>query len=318
MDTVSVFEIFSIGIGPSSSHTVGPMRAARRFLFELFDRELFEDIAQVTVELYGSLAMTGKGHATDIAILLGLSGEVPEAVDPNTVPEKIALIQQTKNIRLFGRQPIAFDPDKDIQFLKGKRLPFHSNAIRFRTFDSAKKILFSQVYYSIGGGFILDHNEALGGQAPKSAVAVPFPFRTAEQLMGYCQQEEKRIWEIVLENERVRRSDPEIRAGILRLWSVMQESVQRGLSMTGELPGGLNVQRRAAKLYQALAASEHRIGEDPMLAVEWVSLFALAVNEENAAGGRVVTAPTNGSSGVIPAVLHYAEKFLPSLNEEKI
>lgn len=318
MDTVSVFEIFSIGIGPSSSHTVGPMRAARRFLFELFDREIFEDIAQVTVELYGSLAMTGKGHATDVAILLGLEGEVPEAIDPNTVPEKVALIQRTKNIRLFGRHSIAFDPDQDIQFLKGKRLPFHSNAIRFRAFDSHKKILFSQVYYSIGGGFILDHNEALCGQNPKSAVAVPFPFRTAEQLMEYCIAEKKLIWEIVLENERVRRSDQEIRAGILRLWAVMQESVQRGLSMAGELPGGLNVQRRAAKLYQALEASEHKIGEDPTLVVEWVSLFALAVNEENAAGGRVVTAPTNGSSGVIPAVLHYAEKFLPSFSEEKI
>ncbi len=318
MGAVSVFEIFSIGIGPSSSHTVGPMRAARRFLFGLFDREILEDAAKVTVELYGSLAMTGKGHATDIAILLGLEGEVPEAVDSSSVAEKVAEIRQAKSLRLFGRHPIVFDPDQDIQFLKGKRLSFHSNSMRFRAFDSHKKLLFSQVYYSVGGGFVLDHDEALGSQKPKNQFAVPFPFRTAEELMKHCKVEEKFIWEIVLENERVRRSDREIREGILHLWAVMRESVQRGISIKGELPGGLNVKRRAANLFEVLVSSEHRMVEDPTLVMEWVSLFAIAVNEENAAGGRVVTAPTNGSSGVIPAVLHYAEKFMPSFNEEKI
>jgi len=298
---VSVFEIFSIGIGPSSSHTVGPMRAARRFLSELFERELFEDTTKVVVELYGSLAMTGKGHATDIAVLLGLEGEVPEGVDPNSVPGRMAEIERTQQVRLFGKHPISYD----LQFLKQKRLPFHSNAIRFKAYNGTE-ILHSQLYYSVGGGFVVDHEEALN-PTPKESGKVPFPFKTAEELLSY----NKPIWEVVLANEK-----RDVRFGILKIWNVMQESVQRGLSMEGELPGGLNVQRRAKKLYEALIDAE--ISDDPTLVMEWVSLYALAVNEENAAGGRVVTAPTNGSSGVIPAVLHYCQKFVPGFNEDKI
>lgn len=318
MSSISVFEIFSIGIGPSSSHTVGPMRAARRFLYELFEREFLEDVAQIVIELYGSLAMTGKGHATDIAILLGLEGERPEAVDPSSVEQRVRLISQEKKICLFGKHSIGFDPEMDIQFLKGKRLPFHSNAMRFKAFDQHKKTIHTTLYYSVGGGFVLDHSEALGSPQPKAESLVPFPFKTAEELMEHARREHKAIWEIVLENERTRRPDREIRSGILHIWSVMKKSVERGLSISGELPGGLGVQRRAKMLYEALLRAEDKIAEDPTLVMEWVSLFALAVNEENAAGGRVVTAPTNGSAGVIPAVLHYCEKFLPEFDEEKI
>lgn len=313
---VSVFEVFSIGIGPSSSHTVGPMRASRRFLFELFEREFFEDTAKVIVELYGSLAMTGKGHATDIAVLLGLEGDVPEGVDPNQVPHRVAAISRTKKIRLLGKHTIDFDPEVDLQFFKGKRLPFHSNAMRFKAFDKDGKPLHSQVFYSVGGGFVVDHQEAMGGQKPKKAVEFPFPFKTGEELLEQCNREKKAIWEIVLENERALRSDADIRSGILKIWHVMQESVERGISMSGTLPGGLDVQRRAKDLHEALQKTN--VTDDPTLVMEWVSLYALAVNEENAAGGRVVTAPTNGSSGVIPAVLHYCQKFIPNFSDDDI
>lgn len=318
MGSVSVFELFSIGIGPSSSHTVGPMRAARRFLYELFEREFLEDVSKLTVELYGSLAMTGKGHVTDGAILLGLEGETPESVDPNSVDHCIQRIAREKKIRLFGQRPIFFDPNSDLLFLKGKKLPFHSNAMRFKAFNEMGKTIHSTVYYSVGGGFILDHSEALQGGKSKGSLDVPFPYKTAQELMDHATREQKAIWEIVLENERTRRSNEEIRSGILHIWNVMKKSVQRGLSIGGELPGGLGVKRRAMQLYEALTSSENYISTDPTLVMEWVSLFALAVNEENAAGGRIVTAPTNGSSGVIPAVLHYCEKFLPSFKDEEV
>lgn len=318
MGAISIFEIFSIGVGPSSSHTVGPMRASRRFLFELFEREFLEDVHRVKVELYGSLALTGKGHATDVAVLMGLEGELPETIDPNSIASRIDLIEKNKTIYLFGKQPLSFNPESDLQFLYDKRLPFHSNAIRYLGFDKEGSLLHMQLYYSVGGGFIVDQNEAMHGISPKSKVEVPYFYKTAEQLMNHAQKERKAIWEIVFENEKAHRSEEEIRSGILRIWQVMKDSVQRGLSMTGVLPGGLGVQRRAAKIHRALVESPVKIEEDPTQIMEWVSLYALAVNEENAAGGRVVTAPTNGSSGVIPAVLHYAEKFLPHFTDEMV
>ncbi len=313
MGSISTLEIFSIGIGPSSSHTVGPMRAARRFLVELKEREWLEEVASLKVELYGSLAMTGHGHATDIAILLGLTGERPETVDPDAVPHLVNQIRNEKKIRLFGRYPISFDPDLEVQFLKGKRLPYHSNALRFTAFDKNGKKLHAALYYSIGGGFVLDHKEAVEGAA-KEVRVVPYPYKTAEELLAHCEKENKEIWEIVLENEKALHSKEEFRAGILKIWNAMQGSVDRGIRTRGELPGGLRVQRRAPGLYEALAETENKFAEDPTLVMEWVSLFALAVNEENAAGGRVVTAPTNGSAGVIPAVLHYCQKFIPEFD----
>jgi L-serine dehydratase len=311
MGSISLFEVFSIGVGPSSSHTVGPMRAARRFLLELFERELFEDVGRITVELYGSLAMTGKGHATDVAIQLGLEGLAPEGVDPNEVPDRLAAILRAGAIRLLGKREIEFDPETDIQFLKGKVLPYHSNAMRMKAFGGKKQI-YSQVYYSVGGGFIVDHAEAMGEKVSRDRVKVPYPYKTAEELLAHGRP----IWEVVWENEKVHRGDEEIRAGILKIWGVMVASVERGLAMEGVLPGGLEVERRAKKLHQALL--KDKLADDPTLVMEWVSLYALAVNEENAAGGRVVTAPTNGSSGVIPAVLHYAKKFVPGFNDEMI
>jgi L-serine dehydratase len=318
MGSVSVLEGFSIGIGPSSSHTVGPMRAAKRFLVELKSREFLEDVCSLKIELYGSLAMTGKGHATDLAVLLGLEGETPDGVDPDSVPHRIQAIQNTKKIHLFGKYPVPFNPEEDLLFLRGKKLPFHSNALRFKAFDARGKQLFSHVYYSVGGGFVVDHSEAMQKPALKQERAVPFPFKTAEELMEHCQREKKAIWEIVFENEKALSSEEKMRAGVGKIWKTMCDCVERGLQTEGELPGGLNVQRRAPSLYRALKDSETQIGEDPTLVMEWVSLYSLAVNEENAAGSRVVTAPTNGSAGVIPAVLHYAKKFVPDFNDESI
>lgn len=319
MSLISVLDVFSIGVGPSSSHTVGPMRAARRFLVELKEREFLEDIGSLRVELYGSLAMTGKGHATDIAVLLGLEGETPEGVDPNSIPHRVADIQNRKAIRLFGKQEIPFDPDSDLLFLKGKRLPYHSNAMRMTAFDEEGRKLHSQLYYSVGGGFVVDQEEAVRTEpVRKEEHSIPFPFKTAEELLEHCARERKEIWEIVWDNERSRRSNEQIEQGIFRIWDAMQQSVKRGLETGGELPGGLQVQRRAPSLHKMLLASQDKIAEDPTLVMEWVSLYALAVNEENAAGSRVVTAPTNGSAGVIPAVLHYAKKFLPSFSEQGI
>ncbi|MDP1608041.1 MAG: L-serine ammonia-lyase [Chlamydiales bacterium] len=318
MSFVSVLDVFSIGLGPSSSHTVGPMRAARRFLVALKEKELFDDIASIKVELYGSLAMTGKGHATDIAILLGLEGETPEEVDPASIPYRVEAISREKKIRLLNRHVIDFDPESDLLFLRGKFLPFHSNAMKMRAYDRSGQQLEVHICYSVGGGFVIDHEEAMKGASPKEDLLVPFPFATAEELLCHTQKEQKPIWQIVLENEKQFRSEEQVRSGIFRIWDVMQESVQRGLAAEGELPGGLRVQRRAAQVYKQLLATEEQIADDPTLVMEWVGVYALAVNEENAAGSRVVTAPTNGSAGVIPAVLHYAKQFLPSFSEESL
>lgn len=316
MGIVSVLEGFSIGIGPSSSHTVGPMRAAYRFISSLKAQEFLEDVSSIKIELYGSLAMTGKGHATDMALLLGLEGETPEKVDPDSVPFRIAKIEREKRLSIFGKFPIAFDPEQDLIFLKNRKLPFHSNALRFIAMDEGKKSILKEVYYSIGGGFVLEHKEAL---APKEKTEreVPFPFKTAAELLEHCQREKKAIWEIVFENEKAMHSEKTLREGVTKIWTAMCASVERGLRIEGELPGGLRVKRRAPDLYKALQSAD-QIEKDPTLILEWVSLFSLAVNEENAAGSRVVTAPTNGSSGVIPAVLHYAQKFVPNFNEESV
>jgi L-serine dehydratase len=314
---VSVFQIFSIGIGPSSSHTVGPMRAARHFLVELFEREFLEDVARIETELFGSLAMTGKGHATDLAVLLGLEGETPEGVDPAYAESRRKALIVPGQIRLMGRYPIDFNPQQDILFLMGKRLRYHSNAMRMTAYGSSGKQICSQIYYSVGGGFVVDHLEAKQGRAA-SSWDVPYPFKTASELLTHCENEKMAIWELVLENEKTRASEQEIRKGILNIWKTMQQCVERGLQNEGELPGGLKVKRRAKELFQQLQHADANLAEDPTLVLEWISLFALAVKEENAVGGRVVTAPTNGAAGIIPAVLHYADKFHPYFDEEDV
>lgn len=306
---VSLFQIFSIGIGPSSSHTVGPMRAALAFMQTIEKNGRLPEVANVRIELFGSLAMTGIGHGTDIAILLGLEGETPEATDPGAVDSHMSAIINTSSLYLLQKKKIPFHLETDLLFHKGQRLPYHSNALRFKAFDESGKELFTQIYYSTGGGFIVDHEQIFSAPLPDPEDCLPHPFKTCDELLAVCRTEKKMIDEIMLKNEMAWRSEKEIRAGILRIWQVMQECVQRGIQQEGILPGGLNVKRRAKLLHQKLLEEEATGKEDPSRVFDWVSLYALAVNEENAAKGRVVTAPTNGASGIIPAVLHYYIQF---------
>lgn len=314
---ISLFQIFSVGIGPSSSHTVGPMRAARVFVKGIQNNERLKEVDKVSIELFGSLAMTGKGHATDMALFLGLEGEEPESVDPNRVDEKIETICKSCTLNLLGIHSISFDPETDLIFHKNKRLPYHSNAMRFKAFDHEGKELAAQIIYSVGGGFIVDHEQIHAVENVDVDDILPYPFHTCEQLLAHCDREGKMIYEIMMDNEKVWRSESEIREGILNIWEVMKQCVERGCEQEGILPGGLNVKRRAAELKRKLQDPKN-FTSDPSYVFDWVSLFALAVNEENAARGKVVTAPTNGAAGIIPAVLHYYQKFSENADEEGI
>ena len=309
--SISLFQLLSIGIGPSSSHTVGPMRAARLFAASL---NLFE-VSCVKVELFGSLALTGVGHATDKAILLGLEGFTPEGIDPNLVGIRVAQVLDTQTLNLMGMHPIRFYVNDHLIFEKKKRLPLHSNGMRFSAFDSRGKRLAKEVYYSVGGGFVVTQEELTGKSFEEVSLLIPYPYETAEDLLNHCKKTAKRIDEIIMENEKTWRSEEDVVAGILNIWEVMQACVKRGCSQKGVLPGGLNVKRRASELFEKLSQKKQKI-EDPSDIFDWVSLFALAVNEENAAGGRIVTAPTNGASGVIPAVLHYYMEFIEGASKE--
>lgn len=336
----SIFEIFKIGVGPSSSHTVGPMRAARRFALDLEERGLIAAtrtvaapgptpgigdspfssglpgqepvgrVARVRVELFGSLALTGHGHATDRAVLLGLSGEQPETIDPETMDAKVSDIRQRHTLRLLGEQAIAFQEDSDLLFLKTQTLPGHSNGMRYTAFDGEGVELYSAIFYSVGGGFIAREGDKAGGSQLKQP---PFPFASADQLLQIGEREKLAIWQIVMANEKTWRDQAEIGKAILRIWDVMQACVKRGLETEGVLPGGLNVRRRAPRLARRL--NEMGSG-DPLAPMDWVNVYAMAVNEENAAGGRVVTAPTNGAAGIVPAVAHYYLRFIAGANEE--
>jgi L-serine dehydratase len=287
----SLFDLFKIGIGPSSSHTVGPMRAALEFVQGL-DLPV---VASVRAELYGSLALTGIGHATDTAILLGLSGETPAGVDPDRIAPILAAIRESKSISLLGRRPIAFDEPRDLIFHRDMVLPGHPNAMRFTAYDADRNPLTSAVYYSVGGGFIQKEGQ---GTASQQRPPVPWPFRSGAELLAHGIP----FWRIMLDNETAWRPEAEVRAHLALVWRVMEECVQRGLKTEGILPGGLNVRRRAPRLAARLI---ERGSADPLAVMDWVNIFAMAVNEENAAGGRVVTAPTNGAAGIIPAVGHY-------------
>jgi L-serine dehydratase len=309
---ISIFDLFKIGIGPSSSHTVGPMRAARLFLNSLAEKKLLDRVAQVTVDLYGSLALTGRGHGTDRAILLGLLGHKPEEVDPAEIEHELAAVRASRSISLLGRHSIQFDPDQHLLFHVMEVLPKHSNGMRFTAYDAAGNTIDQEIYYSIGGGFVLKDGEE--GHAGSHA-AVPFPFENGEDLLVMGQRHNKTIAEMVFANERCRRSEEEIRDQISKIWQVMQSCVRRGVAAEGELPGGLNVQRRAARLYKMLANIH---SDDPLDIMDWVNVYAIAVNEENASGGRVVTAPTNGAAGIIPAVLHYYQEFCKGASTEGI
>lgn len=316
---ISTFDLFSIGIGPSSSHTVGPMRAARLFMEALEKAELLNRVVRLKSDLYGSLALTGKGHATDLAIMLGLSGETPEGIDPNRIKEKIEKIRSNKILRLFDKKAIDYFEDRDLIFHYDKQLPYHPNGMRFRAYGIEGKELYTQVYYSVGGGFIVDHDTAskdktLGDETHK----LPFPFKTGDELLVLCRTNGFSIQDLVMENEKTWRSEEEIRSGLLHIWDVMQKCIERGCQQEGVLPGGLNVKRRAGSLLKHLKEQENALSRNPAEIMEWISLFALAVNEENAAGGKVVTAPTNGAAGVIPAVMKYYEQFSPNASQEGI
>lgn len=305
--TVSVFDLFSIGIGPSSSHTVGPMRAARRFV----ERLRLDAVAQVRVELYGSLGATGAGHGTPGAVVLGLEGSDPETVDPDAAHARIAAVASERRLQLAGVHPIDFDMATDI-VLSLRAMDFHSNGMVFTALDNDGEVLARRTYYSVGGGFVVDEDEASGGATED--VTVPYPFRTAAEMVALAVENRCKIADLVAHNEKALGNGPRLRSGLLRIWSAMRECVDRGLAAQGTLPGSLHVRRRAAVLAKALEANP----ADPLYAMDWVTVYALAVNEENAAGGRVVTAPTNGAAGIIPAVLHYYWRFVPGADEDGV
>ena len=309
---ISVFDLFKIGIGPSSSHTVGPMRAARQFLLDAKEAGAFGKTARVEVNLYGSLALTGEGHGTDKAVLLGLAGEEADKIRNETIAPTIERIQRSKTIKLLGERELGFDPRADIVFHREAQLPRHTNGMRFRLLGADGTELFAEDFYSIGGGFILRDEEPDGGDADRE---VPHPFSSAKELLAACDKAGLRIPALMRENENSYRPWDETREGLLRIWQVMQDCVESGLNTSGMLPGGLRVVRRAPALREKLVSNRKSNALDVM---DWVNLFALAVNEENAAGGRVVTAPTNGAAGIIPAVLHYYARFVEGADEEGV
>jgi len=313
--TLSVLDIFKIGIGPSSSHTMGPMNAARRFVLDLVEGGLLERTAQVGVQLYGSLALTGRGHCTDRAVLLGLEGHSPEGLDPAIVEPTLERIRGSARLRLAGRKEIPFDEPMDVLWHRDQTLPGHSNGMRFTALDAARAVICREEYYSTGGGFVARADELDAPAAAAAAVHVPYPFESAEELLGKARASGLELHELVLANEAAYRAPAMTRAALLNIWSVMQGCIERGFQAQGLLPGVLKVRRRAPKLYRQLTEAG---SGSPMAAMDWVNAFALAVNEENAAGGRIVTAPTNGAAGIVPAVLSYYRRFEPGASDEGV
>lgn len=308
---LGLFDMFKVGIGPSSSHTVGPMRAAGRFLQVLTDQGQMGSVHSVTVELYGSLALTGIGHGTDKALMLGLSGELPDLIDPETIEQKLEKVKAEEKLSLGGHREIHFDPQKHIVFLRRKLLPLHSNGMRFLAFDKDYNELSTRIYYSVGGGFVVDEEAAARDTLEKDSLPVHFPFDSAAQLLAICRRENLTIAEVMMANELCVRTEQEVLSGIDFIWSTMKACIDRGCQSGGVLPGKLKVKRRAPNLYRDLTENPQKSLKDPLSILDWVNLYALAVNEENAAGSRVVTAPTNGAAGIIPAVLKYFEEFCP-------
>ncbi len=303
---LSALDLFTIGIGPSSSHTVGPMRAARRFVQSLTNAGLINRVTRMTCETYGSLAATGKGHGTDKAIILGWLGQEPETVDLDRIE---SLLQLHGRLLLSDGATVEFDASRDLEFKRFQPLPKHPNGMKFAAFDERGDLLLEETWYSLGGGFIV-RDEEFG--AEPAATNIPYSFTSGAELLAHCARESLSISQIVLANENAMRPEAETRARLDRIWTAMQDCVKRGCSREGELPGGLHVPRRAKATYDKLRLSPEKGMADPLSVLDWVNLYALAVNEENAAGGRVVTAPTNGAAGIIPAALHYATRFRSS------
>ncbi len=314
---ISVFDLFTIGIGPSSSHTVGPMRAALMFVHKLGDSGRIGDVARVSVQLYGSLGATGRGHGTHKAVMLGLEGETPEGVDVDSIPARMESIEKSQSIKLSGKRRISFDSKSDLHFEKRDSLPGHPNGMRFTAFDADGKELLARIYYSVGGGFVVRDNHIDDPVITESDVDLDYPFESGDQLLAICADSGITVSDVMLANERAWRSEDEIRGGLLKIWAAMQACVERGCANDGVMPG-LKVQRRAARLYRLLAEKPEAALSDPLTIMDWVNLYALAVNEENAVGGRVVTAPTNGAAGIIPAVLHYFMKFCPGADDDGV
>ncbi|CAG4893708.1 L-serine ammonia-lyase [Paraburkholderia gardini] len=320
---VSVFDLFKTGIGPSSSHTVGPMIAACRFASHIEDANLLGFVRRVKVELYGSLGATGKGHGTDKAVLLGLEGNLPDLVDPDVIEQRLQAIRETKQLVLLGKHPVRFDEREHLGFFR-KLMPgapgsdiVHPNGMRFQAFDENGQLLVEKEYYSIGGGFVVNR-EGDRVNALRTGAGVPYPFRTGDDLMRVCRETGLSIAQVTLSNECASRSEQDVREGLLAIWRTMSACVERGCKVRGELPGPMHVKRRAADLCEQLRSRPAESLRDPLSMLDWVNLYAMAVNEENAAGGRVVTAPTNGAAGVIPAVLHYYVKFMHASNDAGI
>ncbi|MBT2371923.1 L-serine ammonia-lyase [Pseudomonas fluorescens] len=314
---ISVFDLFKIGIGPSSSHTVGPMRAAALFVQGLRVRDVLEQVRRVEVQLYGSLSATGIGHGSDNATIMGLMGEWPDAIDPSQIGIRIETLRETNTLLLDGRLPVPFVWARDMRLID-ENLPFHPNAMTLVVFGDDGE-LHRDTYYSVGGGFVVDQAQANSGVADMDRTELPYDFSSAVELLSLCQTHNLRVAELMLANEKVWRSEEEIRSGLMTLWRAMQDCVEQGLKHEGILPGGLNVRRRAAKLHRSLQElGKPNVIGSTLSAMEWVNLFALAVNEENAAGGRMVTAPTNGAAGIIPAVLHYFMKFSEVVTEANV
>ncbi|MHA7273521.1 L-serine ammonia-lyase [Arthrobacter sp. TMT4-20] len=313
---ISAFDLFKIGIGPSSSHTGGPMTAAFLYTELVEQRGLVDAVQRVEVELFGSLGVTGHGHGTVKAVILGLEGEQPQLVDPITAGPRVDEVGETRRLRFAGRREIDFDPEVDLIMHRRKRLDFHTNGMRFHAYGADGSELLVRDYFSVGGGFVLDEDQIGADPAAEATAPVQHPFDTGEQLLEVCAATGKSFSEIVMANELSWRTEAEVRAGLLEIWDVMQDTIRRGSTTDGILPGGLNVRRRAATQLKLQQKAEDP--NDKLSTMEWVTLFALAVNEENAAGGRVVTAPTNGAAGIIPAVLKYYVDFVPGANDDGV
>ncbi|TLX23194.1 L-serine ammonia-lyase [Thermomonas fusca] len=310
---VSTFDLYKIGIGPSSSHTVGPMRAAARFVSHwLQENDVLARTARIRAEVFGSLALTGRGHGTDKAVLMGLEGHWPNQIDPDIIPPALERIRASKRLRLGGQHEIAFDEKRDLVMNKRQKLPFHTNGMRFSAFDADGVELATRDYYSVGGGFVVNQDEAAEDRIVADTTPLPHPFNSGAELLAECERSGLSIAQMMFENEKAWRSEDEIREGLRELWQAMQSCVARGMRAGGTLPGGLHVVRRAPALHAELASKPEAAMRDPLTVLDWVNLYALAVNEENAAGGRVVTAPTNGAAGILPSVLHYYERFCAS------
>ncbi|XKH59090.1 L-serine ammonia-lyase [Halomonas sediminis] len=316
---ISVFELFKVGVGPSSSHTVGPMLAAFNYVTSLRERGFIDKVSCLEIHLYGSLSATGIGHGTDQAIIMGLMGERPDTIDPCVITPRIEKLKEENTLQLGQQADVPFRWQQDLYFHE-KCLPYHPNAMSIITYTNVGEILYENTFYSVGGGFVIDQAQVDTGQVDSDIAEIPFNFKNAAELLSYCQKESMSISDIMLENEKVWRSEEEIRSGLWKIWQVMCECIDNGLSNEGILPGGLNVKRRARLLHQRLQSAEQNtcLIASTFSAMEWVNIFALAVNEENAAGGRMVTAPTNGAAGIIPAVLHYYMKFQVGSSEKDI